>query len=122
MGAVNGPTNRDASAQYHVDRHPEAVKALPLIWFNIMNTINTIHWFLSFPNCGDGRAPRDITLPITPPSLVMHRKKPKRKLVGGTHDKRALDTAEAWETFAAKVSQAEFANWHCAPEIPFACG
>jgi hypothetical protein len=109
--------------RYHIDRHQKGwVKVLPLIRFNIMNTVNTSTGFSPF-QLRMGRSPRIIP-PITPPSLVDASQETKEEArAAELIDSLALDTAEARDNlFAAKVSQAEFANRHRAPEIPFAVG
>jgi hypothetical protein len=87
-----------------------------------MNTINTSTGFSPF-QLRMGRSPRIIP-PITPLSLVDASQETEEEArAAELIDKLALDTAEARDNlFAAKVSQAEFANRHCASEIPFVVG
>ena len=109
--------------RYHVDRHQKGwVKALPLMRFNIMNTINSSTGFSPF-QLRMGRSPRIIP-PITPtPVFDTAQESKEATRAAELIESLALDTAEAKDNlFATKVAQSEFANRHCSPEIPFTVG
>ena len=109
--------------QYHVDRHQKGwVKALPLVHFNIMNTVNASTGFSPF-QLQIGRSPRIIP-PIHPPHDINSTQETE-EATSATEliESIALDMEEAKDNlFAVKITQSEFANWHHAPEIPFRVG
>lgn len=97
--------------QYHVDRHQKGwVKALPLVHFNIMNTVNASTGFSPF-QLQIGRSPRIIP-PIHPPHDINSTQETE-EATSATEliESIALDMEEAKDNlFAVKITQSEFAN------------
>jgi len=113
----------EQAPRYHVDRNQKGwVKALPLIRFNMMNTVNVSTGFSPF-QLRMGRSPR-----IIPPLATST---PLSDIPDDIHSSNAvdlinaltLDTMQAQDNLlAAKVAQAEFANRRRTNEVVFTEG
>jgi hypothetical protein len=109
--------------RYHVERNQTGwVKALPLVRFHIMNTVNGSTGFSPF-QLHMGRAPQVI------PPLTPHVTLPPLDNEQDAANALALlehintDVAEAQDNLlVAKTCQAEFANRHRSDEVAFAAG
>jgi hypothetical protein len=109
--------------RYHVARNQTGwVKALPLVHFNIMNTVNSSTGFSPF-QLRMGRSPRLI------PPLTPHTALPPLDNERETTNDLALlerintDVTEAQDNLlTAKVNQAEYANRHRSDEASIASG
>lgn len=109
--------------RYHVERNQTGwVKALPMVRFHLMNTVNTSTGFSPF-QLRMGRSPRLIP-PLTPNVPVDPPDDEQASAAAAALIERLhLDVAEAQDNLlAAKISQAEFANRHRAAEDVFSIG
>ena len=109
--------------RYHVDRHQKGwAKALPIVRFNMMNTVNASTGFSPF-QLRMGRSPRVIP-PITTCDVAAHgQESAEADWAMALIESLALDTAEAKDNLLkAKVAQAEFANRHRGPDIGYKVG
>jgi hypothetical protein len=103
----------EQSLRYHVDRNQKNwVKALPLVRFNIMNTVNASTGFSPF-QLRMGHSPRLIPPLVPDLAQVIAAGSPNAADAITLIKSLANDTAEAQDNLlAAKVTQAEFANRH----------
>lgn len=106
------------SLRYHVDRHQKGwVRALPLVRFNIMNTVNASTGFSPF-QLRMGCSPHLIPPLTDSRATKVLQVYPDAGAATEFIEKLALDTMEAKDNLlAAKVAQAEFANRHQGPEL-----
>jgi hypothetical protein len=105
---------------YHVDRNQKNwVKALPLICFNIMNTVNSSTRFSPF-QLHMGCSPRLIPPLISTNTVELANTSPEMTDATELLESIALTTAEAQDNLlTAKVNQADSTNHHHTPEFPF---
>jgi Integrase zinc binding domain/RNase H-like domain found in reverse transcriptase len=98
------------------------VKALPLVCFNIMNTINSSTGFSPF-QLRMGCSPRLIPPLISTNTMELANTSPEMTDATELLESIALTTAEAQDNLlAAKVNQADSANCHHTPKFPFKVG
>jgi RNase H-like domain found in reverse transcriptase/Integrase zinc binding domain len=113
----------EQALRYHVDRHQKGwAKALPIVRFNMMNTINASTGFSPF-QLRMGRSPRVIP-PFTSSDVVTQEQESTEAARAiALLESLAQDTAEAKDNLLkAKVAQAECANRHRGPEVAFKAG
>ncbi len=106
--------------RYHVERNQKGwVCAMPMICFNIMNTVNALTGFSGFQLC-IGRSPR-ILLPFVPANLIdgSQASVDAAMIIEWLNN----DTTQAHDNLIkAKVNQAHHANKHQGKEIKFEIG
>ncbi len=107
--------------RFHVDRNQKGwVHALPVICFNMMNTVNASTGFSGF-QLRMGRSPRLIP-PLVPDRLPV-KLDSDFEAAANIIKKLNNDTCEAADNIlAAKISQAHQANKHHSPDPTFALG
>jgi hypothetical protein len=110
------------SLRFHVERNQKGwAKKLPLVRFNLMNTVNVSTGFSPF-QLRMGRSPRLIP-PISPALANEAACELDSAAAMELIERVNLDFAEAKDNLlAAKVSQIEFANRHRGDEIVYAVG
>jgi hypothetical protein len=108
--------------RFHVERNQKGwVRALPLIRFNLMNTVNVSTGFSPF-QLRMGRSPRLIP-PLTPNNIATTASEEDSTNAIALLERINLDVSEAQDNlFAAKVAQATFANRHRGNEIVYSVG
>ena len=110
---------------YHVDCNQTSwVKALPLVHFNLMNTVNMFTGFSPF-QLQMGQSPcliPPLTAQVTPDTDIPHDDEDSPSAIT-LIEQLNLDIMEAQNNLlAAKVSQSEFTNQHWSTEDVFMPG
>jgi hypothetical protein len=106
--------------RYHVDHNQKNwVKALPVVRFNIMNTVNASTSFSPFQLCM-GHLPRLIPPLILSKALEVAESSPEGENATSLIESHAQATTEAQDNLlAAKVNQADATNQHRGAEDHF---
>jgi hypothetical protein len=108
------------SLWFHIQRNQLGwVKALPLIQFNLMNTINISMGFTPFQLCM-GCSPQLIPPLVTDTTPIVNQDKLAMNLL---IEQITLDVAKAWDNLlSTKISRSEFANRHRSDEVNYSVG